>query len=209
MGNNHVEIRAIFFDFGGVIARLDRAMLAAFEERHALPKGSFLQALYRIPEWRALEVGEGDEDSWMAAAKRKLDEIAGRSLPDITEERQTMWRQLDADVVALARALKARYRLGVLSNATARLESELHDFHGIGHLFDVIVNSFRVGMAKPDPRIYALAAERVGVSPGACLHIDDLPHNVDGAREAGFRAVHHKGDFPALEVELRSLGVVW
>jgi putative hydrolase of the HAD superfamily len=182
-------------------------MLAAFEERHGLPAGSFLEALYRIPEWRALEVGEGDEDGWMAAAKRKLDEIAGRTLPDITEERQTMWRSLDADVIALARRLRGRYRLGVLSNATARLESELNDYHGIGELFDVIVNSFRVGMAKPDPRIYALAAERLGVSPAACLHIDDLPHNVEGAREAGFRAVHHRGDYPQLESDLRSLGI--
>jgi putative hydrolase of the HAD superfamily len=202
------EIRAIFFDFGGVLARLDRAMLAAYEERHGLPAGSFLEALYRIPEWRALEVGQGDEDAWMAAAKRKLDEIARRPLPDITEERQTMWRRLDGDVIALARRLKERYRLGVLSNATARLESELNDFHRLGDLFDVVVNSFRVGMAKPDPRIYALAAERMGVSPTACVHIDDLPHNVEGAREAGFRAVHHKGDYPTLEVELRSLGVV-
>jgi putative hydrolase of the HAD superfamily len=204
-----VPIQAIFFDFGGVIARLDRGMLATFETMHGLPRGSFLEALYRIPEWRALEVGEGDEAAWMEAAKRKLDELAGRSLPDISEERVTMWRQLDADVVALARRLKGRYRLGVLSNATDRLESELHDYHGIADVFDVIVNSYRVGMAKPDRRIYELAAARLGVAPAACLHIDDLPHNVEGAREAGFRAVHHNGHYPALEFELRSLGVDW
>lgn len=207
--NDHA-VRAVFFDFGGVLARLDRELLAAFEVRHQLEEGAFLKAMYTIPEWRALEVGGTTEDAWMLAAKRKLDEFAGRELPDIAEERATMWRTLDGDVVRLARQLRARnYRVGVLSNATERLESELHDYHGLGDAFHVIVNSYRVGFAKPDARIYRLAAERIGVDPTACLHIDDLEHNVRGAREVGFQAVHHKGDFPALESELRALGVEW
>jgi putative hydrolase of the HAD superfamily len=205
-----VEVRAVFFDFGGVLARLDRELLAAFEARHGLDEGVFLKALYTIPEWRALEVGGTTEDAWMEAAKAKLDEFAGRELPDISEERATMWRSLDGDVVRLARQLRQRdYRVGVLSNASERLESELHDYHGLGETFHVIVNSYRVGFAKPDARIYRLAAERIGVDPAACLHIDDLEQNVKGAREVGFKAVHHVGDFTALESELRSLGVEW
>jgi putative hydrolase of the HAD superfamily len=199
----------VFFDFGGVIARLDREMLAAFERRHSLEPGSFLRALYTIPEWKALEIGEGTEDIWMEAAKRKLDEFAGRTLPDMSEERATMWRTLDQDVVGLAQQLAARYDVGVLSNATPRLESELNDYHKLGDVFKVIVNSSRVGVAKPDRRIYRLAAERMGVEPSACVHIDDLAHNVDGARQAGFYGIHYKGDYAILEQELRSLGVEW
>ena len=200
-------VRAVFFDFGGVIARLDRELLAAFEQRHGLPGGSFLKALYTIPEWKALEIGEGTEDIWMEAAKRKLDEFAGRTLPDMSEERATMWRTLDMDVVGLAQQLAAGYDVGVLSNATPRLESELNDYHKLGGVFKVIVNSSRVGVAKPDERIYRLAAERMGVEPSACVHIDDLAHNVEGARQAGFYGIHHRGDYAALERELRSLGV--
>ena len=206
--NNH-GIAAIFFDFGGVVARLDRALLAAFEERHALPEGSFIKALYTIPEWRAVEVGRGSEEDWLEAARRKLDELAGRPLPAFLEERSWMWRQLDRDVVSLIERLGVRYDVGLLSNATDRLESELRDYHRIDGLFKVIVNSHRVGIAKPDARIYHLAAERIGAEPSACVHIDDLPHNVDGAREAGFQAIHHKGDYPALEQSLRALGVEW
>ncbi len=202
-------VRAVFFDFGGVIARLDRELLAAFEQRHGLPGGSFLKALYTIPEWKALEIGEGTEDVWMEAAKRKLDEFAGRTLPDMSEERATMWRTLDKDVVGLAQQLAARYDVGVLSNATPRLESELNDYHKLDGVFRVIVNSSRVGVAKPDERIYRLAAERMGVEPSACVHIDDLAHNVEGARQAGFYGIHHRGDCAALERELRSLGVEW
>ena len=96
MGSDRA-VRAVFFDFGGVVARLDRELLAAFERRHGLPQGSFLKALYTIPEWKALEIGEGTEDMWMEAAKRKLDEFAGRVLPEMGEER-TRRRHDDAAI---------------------------------------------------------------------------------------------------------------
>ena len=203
------RVRAVFFDFGGVIARLDRELLTDFEVRHGLPEGSFLKALYTIPEWQAVEIGEGTEEEWVEAVNRKLHELAGRALPDVWQERAVMWRTLDQDVVGLARQLAVRYDVGVLSNATPRLESELHDYHKIGGLFKVIVNSSRVGMAKPDTRIYRLAAERIGVEPAACVHIDDLAHNIEGAREAGVQGIRHTGDYAALEGALRSLGVEW
>ena len=202
-------VRAIFFDFGGVIARLDRGLLAELEVRYGLPKGSFIKALYTIPEWRAAEIGEGTEEAWMAAVRRKLDEFAGRSLPDIRSEWAVMWRTLDADVLRLIEQLGGRYDVGLISNSTPRLEGELRDRHKIDGLFKVIVNSALVGVAKPDARIYHLAAERMGVEPSTCVHIDDLAHNVEGAREAGFQAIHHEGDYAALERELRSLGVQW
>ena len=202
-------VRAIFFDFGGVIARLDRGLLAELEVRYGLPKGSFIKALYTIPEWRAAEIGEGTEEAWVAAVRRKLDEFAGRPLPDIRSEWAVMWRTLDADVLRLIERLGGRYDVGLISNSTPRLEGELRDRHKIDGLFKVIVNSALVGIAKPDARIYQLAAERMGVEPSACVHIDDLARNVEGAREAGFQAIHHEGDYATLERELRSLGVEW
>ena len=202
-------VRAIFFDFGGVIARLDRGLLAELEVRYGLPKGSFIKALYTIPEWRAAEIGEGTEEAWVAAVRRKLDEFAGRPLPDIRSEWAVMWRTLDADVLRLIERLGGRYDVGLISNSTPRLEGELRDRHKIDGLFKVIVNSALVGIAKPDARIYQLAAERMGVEPSACVHIDDLARNVEGAREAGFQAIHHEGDYATLERDLRSLGVQW
>ncbi len=202
-------VRAIFFDFGGVIARLDRGLLAELEVRYGLPKGSFIKALYTIPEWKAAEIGEGTEEAWVAAVRRKLDEFAGRSLPDIRGEWAVMWRTLDADVLRLIERLGVPYDVGLISNSTPRLEGELRDHHKIDGLFKVIVNSALVGIAKPDAGIYHLAAERMGVEPSACVHIDDLARNVEGAREAGFQAIHHEGDYATLERELRSLGVEW
>lgn len=207
MSRHDQGIRAVFFDFGGVIGRLDREEMRRLEAGYGLPEGAILRALYGIPEWKEVEVGRGSEEAWLEAVGRKLDEFAGRPIPGIRTEWARVWRGLNTDVVQLAEGLKASYRVGLISNSTRRLEKELLEENGIGHLFDVVINSARVGVAKPDPRIYQLAAERIGDSPSACLHIDDLLPNVEGARQAGFQAIRYTGDFTALVGELRGLGV--
>ena len=58
-------------------------------------------------------------------------------------------------------------------------------------LFDVVVTSGEVGMAKPDRRIYLLTAERLGLAPADCVFVDDLAVNVRGAAAAGMVGVHH------------------
>jgi epoxide hydrolase-like predicted phosphatase len=61
---------------------------------------------------------------------------------------------------------------------------------------DAVVRSDEVGLRKPDPEIYRLAAERLNVPPHDCVFIDDLLQNVDGARAAGMHAfVHRNADF--------------
>lgn len=202
-------IRAVFFDFGGVIARLDREEMARLEAKYGLPSGALWDSLYGIPEWQALRVGRGSEEEWLEAVGRRLDELAGRPIPGIREDWAQVWRGLDEEILRLMRALRGRYRVGLISNATLRLDEELREHHRIDHLFDIIVNSARVGVAKPDVRIYRLAAERLGVEPPACVHIDDLVPNVQGARQAGFHALHYTGDYPSLERDLRALGVEW
>jgi epoxide hydrolase-like predicted phosphatase len=58
-------------------------------------------------------------------------------------------------------------------------------------LFDVVVISGEVGLRKPEPAIYRLAAERLGARPEECVFVDDLAHNVRGAAAAGMVGVHH------------------
>jgi len=202
-----VTIRAVFFDFGGVLGRFDRVGVHELEERFGLPDGAIVTAFYRIPEWEQVAIGRLPEPDWLDAVGRKLDELAGRPIPEIRGEWASAWDNVDRDVVSLAAGLRGRYRIGVLSNSTPRLESELLAVNGIHDLWDVIINSARVGVAKPDSRIYQIAAERIGVPPEACLHIDDLEPNVRGAEAAGFRAIHHQGDFAELTSQLELLGV--
>ena len=95
----------------------------------------------------------------------------------------------------------------MLSNADNTLVRALRDAHGIDDLFDDIVVSADVGMAKPDARIYALSAQRLGLPPDECVFIDDLPRNVEAAREAGMQAVHFRVNEHDLEAQLAELGV--
>ncbi len=201
-------IQAVFFDYGGVIGRLDRQEMARLEDKYGLPPGGFWHALFEIPEWYEVEVGRGSEKGWLRAALDKLYELAGRPIPAIRQEWHYIWKGIDEDVVSLARKLRARYKVGMISNATKNLEEILENHHRIIDLFDVVINSARVGMAKPDVRIYYLAADRMGVPVSACVFTDDLIHNIEGAQAAGMQAIHFQGAAD-LERRLRALGVSW
>ncbi|HEX4699539.1 MAG TPA: HAD-IA family hydrolase [Actinomycetes bacterium] len=89
------------------------------------------------------------------------------------------------------RSLHGRVRLAILSNSgpgAREVERERFDFAA---LFDPIVYSHEVGLLKPDARVYALTAHRLGLPPPALVHVDDLVANIDGARAAGLQAVLH------------------
>jgi len=201
-------IQAVFFDYGGVIGRLDRQEMARLEDKYGLPRGGFWHALFEIPEWYEVEVGRSSEREWLKGALDKLYELAGRPIPGIRQDWHHIWKGVDEGVVSLARNLRSRYKVGMISNATKNLEEVLANHHGIIDLFDVVINSARVGLAKPDVRIYHLAAERLGVPVAACVFTDDLVHNIEGARAAGMHAFHFQG-VAELERQLRALGVSW
>jgi putative hydrolase of the HAD superfamily len=201
-------IQAVLFDYGGVIGHLDQEEVARLEEKYGLSQGALFSALYDIPQWREIELGRGSEREWLKAVLERLYELAGRPIPGIRQEWPKIWRGLNGDVVSLARRLRPRYKVGLVSNATENLEEMLLNHHGIIDLFDVVINSARVGLAKPDVRIFHLAAERLGVPASACVFTDDLAHNVEGARAAGMRAFQFQGA-AHLESELRALGLEW
>lgn len=99
--------------------------------------------------------------------------------------------RVDAEVVALLRAFRARGPVVLVSNATTRLEVDLAAL-GLDGEFDAVVNTSRIGVAKPDPRVLDAAAERAGVAPGRCLFVDDTLGHVQAARAAGVRALHYR-----------------
>jgi epoxide hydrolase-like predicted phosphatase len=88
---------------------------------------------------------------------------------------------------AVANARSNGLRVGLLSNADGLGPGE----DDVAAFFDAVVLSGRVGFGKPDPRIYLLAAERLGLVPEQCVFVDDLAANVHGAVRAGMVGVHH------------------
>jgi len=181
-----------------VARELDRA--------HGLPRSSVFETLYRTDAWHGIERGVGDLTEWTEGAHRELERRAGRPLPRLHEE----WRRAQMAVAAnvdLVRRLRPRYKVSVLSNADMSLRGRL-ERDGLHGLFDDVVVSAEVGMAKPDPAIFRLAVERLGLTPAECVFVDDWDDNVEAARAVGMRGVIHrvdKGD--DLRMQLLALGV--
>jgi putative hydrolase of the HAD superfamily len=83
----------------------------------------------------------------------------------------------------------------------------LEEQYGIHHLFDVVVNSARAGVAKPDPRAYRLVLDGLGVAPGEALFVDDKPRNISAAEALGIPSILFTSA-PALERELAERGLL-
>ncbi len=202
-----MPVRGLIFDFGGVITNMRWDVARELEERNGLERNTLLRTLYDNDEWRAVEVGQGDIDGWRSGAHRRLEEAAGKPLPPLHQQWRESWGLIEENL-RLIRALRPPYRIAILSNADITLEDRLRDGLGIHRLFDTVVSSAAVGMAKPDHRVYRLAAGRLGLPVDECLFIDDAERNVVAAREVGMAAVHfrvHKGD--DLAAQLAELGV--
>jgi putative hydrolase of the HAD superfamily len=115
--------------------------------------------------------------------------------------RANLWSKTPAGIAdALDRARAAGLRVAIVSNSEGQLESVL-DRAGLAHAADVVIDSGVVGVEKPDPRIFRIALDRLGVKPDRALHLGDVyALDVVGARSAGLRAalVDPAGHFDGL-----------
>jgi len=195
------------FDFGGVLWNMRWDVCRDLEAEHGLAPGVVFSTLYRSPTWLEIERGRGSVAQWRAEAHRALEAQAARPLPLIHD----LWRSRQEPIaqnIDLVRALRPAYRLAILSNADQTLRDRLRDGVGIHDDFDQIVCSAEVGLAKPEPQIYALACARLGLPPSACVFVDDHEPNVTAARDAGLSAILYRVDRgDDLRAQLAALGV--
>jgi putative hydrolase of the HAD superfamily len=110
----------------------------------------------------------------------------------------------EAMLTAVRRARAQGIRTGLISNSwgTRRYDRAL-----LSELFDGIVISGEVGMRKPDPEIYVLGAERIGLDPSLCVYVDDLGFNLKPAAALGMATVHHVNEAQTIPELERLLGV--
>jgi len=201
-----VPINGIIFDYGGVILdmRWDIARELALD--HGLGERAIVETLYGSDTWRQVETGRGDREAWLVEAHTKLEQMAGKPVPPL----HTHWREkqhlIDANVALIGR-LRPAYKTALLSNADETLRDRLRSF-GLERLFDGIVISADVGMAKPEPEIYALAAESIGLPAAECVFVDDMESNIAAARSAGMQGVYYRVDLGHdLAGQLAEMGV--
>jgi putative hydrolase of the HAD superfamily len=100
-----------------------------------------------------------------------------------------LWEHVPAHVAPALARLGGRFRLGVVSNSNGTCRAKLERV-GLGRHFETVVDSTEEGIEKPDPRLFAVALERMGISAAESVYVGDLYHvDVVGARAAGLTAV--------------------
>lgn len=185
-------IRAVIFDFGGVLVRtIDPAGRREWEARLGIATGELERVVHGSTYWMQAQKGTLTHDAyWQAVA-----ETLGIPPVDIPKLQQDYFRgdQLDPELVRLIHSLRAAgYKTGLLSNDSARLELKLRDELAIYELFDAVIISANIGLMKPDPSAYHAMTEALSVAPEHCVFIDDMRANVEGAEAFGMHAIHYR-----------------
>jgi epoxide hydrolase-like predicted phosphatase len=182
-----MTIRAVIWDFGGVILRMvDETPRQRLAER----LGVNLQTLYRLvfdsESAQRCALGEISIEQHWATLGRILKVSPG----DLAAVIDQFWAadDIDQELIDYIASLRPAYTLGLLSNACSDLRSLLSNRWKVAPLFDDLVISAEVGLVKPDPRIYHLALERLKVGAVETVFFDDNPENIQAARRVGLHA---------------------
>lgn len=161
---------------------------------------------YDSDAWRLARVGQiTDQEFW----DRNLTPfgITDPAAQEEFAERTFAHKEVNPAMRALLDDLRGRLRLAIISNATKTLEAILEERYQVTPYFEVIINSARVGVPKPEPEIFHIALERLGLRPEQTVFIDDQQRNVDAAAEMGIHA-NLFTDVPTLRSFLEELGVL-
>jgi putative hydrolase of the HAD superfamily len=207
-------IRAIVSDFGGVLTTPLLAAFAAFQEDSGISPEALGKAMRvgledgdELPLFR-LERGEISEDEFIERLEDGLEAILDHR-PHLNHFRRKFWGALDPNqqMIELMRELKASgLKMALLTNNVREWEPLWRSMLPVDEIFEEIVDSAFVGCRKPEARIYELTLERIGVPAEACLFVDDLHTNCEGAEAAGMRAVHFRENEQALAEVRAALG---
>jgi putative hydrolase of the HAD superfamily len=181
--------RAVLFDLGGVVLGSPFPAIARFEKQHGVAPGLVVRAIANGGEhgaFQRLERGELDVRSFAELFKTERTafglEIDGVGLiAAISATMKTRPAYLEA-----IRRIRAR---GLLAAALTNNWKDEPSMDGLSSYFDIFLESWKLGMRKPDPRIYQYACERLAVSPREVIYLDDIGSNLKPARELGIRTI--------------------
>jgi putative hydrolase of the HAD superfamily len=187
-----VSIRAVVFDIGGVLERVgDLAWLDRWRLAVGMDTDEFDAALDSVDPEGSAETGGLTEEQW----RRRCADALGLSERQADEFMREMWdwycAEPEQQLIDYLAGLRPRYRTGILANSADGARREEARRYGFPDLVDVLAYSHEVGVAKPDPRVYALTCEWLGVQPAETVFVDDLAANVDAATGCGLHGVLH------------------
>jgi putative hydrolase of the HAD superfamily len=202
-----LQIRAVVFDIGGVLERVDdyeSVLSAAWRERLGISPDDFVAALAAIDPGGLSETGQMSESEWADRCATCLGLSPDQQQEFIADVWDWYCGDLDAELMAFAASLRPRVRTAIISNSADGARREELARYAFDEIFDPIIYSHEVGVAKPDPAIFELAISLLGVAPPEMIFVDDVPGHVDAASSLGIHAILHLST-PATIAEINSL----
>lgn len=205
------EHKGLLVDFGGVLTTSVTESFEAFCRDEGIEFEVFKTVVLgaaRTPDspFTLVERGDIEQDEFDRRIAAVLSEACGRAVDPAGLKQRLFARAVPDErmIAAVGRAREHGVRTALVSNSWGGRD---YPEDVLGRLFDEVLISGLIGLRKPDPEIYLLAARTLGVDPPDCIFVDDFPVNVEGARAVGMAAVRHRSaeeTIPALE---RFLGV--
>ncbi len=192
-----MAIKAVIWDLGGVLLRTeDFSSRQALADRMGKSRSELENLVFNGDLGDRAQLGEiSVAEHWENIRQTlRLDQSG------IDEFQRQFWDgdQLDVPLVDTIRSLRGRYKTGLLSNAFSDLRQVVTESLNISDAFDEMLISSELHLMKPDPRIYQVALQRLGVAAPEAVFIDDLLWNVEGAHSQGMHAIHFQQRSQAL-----------
>jgi len=203
------EIRAVWTDFGGVLTPPVSETFGAFCEKMQLPAEPLLTAILKV----TASYGTDDvmlpidtplvtEEEWLAQIGQELQVNTGLQLGTLTTVADAWFGDRPVNKPWLDRLARLRDQgvfVGMISNMVPAWDEHWRRMVDPASHFDGVVLSFQAGYRKPAREIFELAIGQSGIPPEQSVFVDDLPKNCDGARAAGWQAIHFTGAAAAIE----------
>jgi putative hydrolase of the HAD superfamily len=198
-------VKGLLIDFGGVLTTNVFDSFKAFCRTEGIPEDS-VKKLFRergegLSLLRRLEKGELTAEEF----SQQFAPLLGVDPENLVERLFGGVGPDEAMLGAVRRSRAAGVKTGLISNSWG--DGLAYDPALLDELFDAVVISGEVGMHKPEPEIFLLGAERIGVAPDDCVFVDDLRENCAGAEAVGMKAILHRGPEGTLPQLEELLGV--
>ena len=206
-----MTLRAVIFDLGGVVLGSPLQAFREYERELGLPPkalGRLVEAGGANGAWSRLERGELPIAQFAAVFDAEMAAAGARISGALLMERIALASGIRPQMVAAIRALRANgLRTAALTNNWVN-EDQTQKMDALRAEFDVFVESAKVGMRKPDPRIYQLACTQLEVEPSEAVFLDDIGTNLKAARALGITTIKVDDADAALAELERVLGLV-
>lgn len=181
-------VPAILWDLDGVVWHWPIDAEARIEASCSLPPRTIHRVAWQHDLIRDVCVGRLSHEAWLELTEARLTEIFGLRGATAAGAWKELRPVVDVDVRSIILALVGRTQLGVLTNTIRPVELDLIAAGLVG-VFDLVIHSQTLGVAKPDRRVFQAASDALAVPSESVLVIDDSLVNVDAARVYGFQAI--------------------